>query len=389
MSVLIPTDPPPPDDDRDGDLDGGVELALPVSPPAAAAATSAIGAGVTPAAAALSVESDGDEVEIVGASSAAAAVVVAAVVDDDVILVAEEAASPPAMTSCEWSCLFCRAARRGVRWMPCGCAGAAAAAADAAASASGGAPPLRDDAPFVPSADSVFANAPSAALYPRGAGRGCVELASLFQRGFERGCALHETVRGRAGDPAYARTDVLVSSFGMYPPYDDLALPGAARNALAQLARGGTRVTCVNQWFWERDASGGGQSGGVPVAVLVRGGAHELNSGIVLVHPPMAQHKVDPATGAWTVSVGRGGGKTSLAHPTVAASPEYGCVHPKLFLIRFGDGMLRVCVTTVSCARARRPHMALRMLPLPCFCPLPFPRFPPTHTHPHATGQLW
>ena len=196
----------------------------------------------------------------------------------------------------------------------------------------------------IPSPAQLYGNRVSEKYgYAVGAGRGCPSLRSLFHRGFED-VEIHE--RPSTGDARRnLRRSILVTSFGLYPPYNDLS---DTNNPLLRLVRDGTAVTVVNHWFPEKDPNRIGPQSGVPAEVCVHGGAHKLRCGIQLIHPPMIQHRVDPRTNVWTVK-GLRSTDPMCKHPSIdngQVAKGWGCVHSKIFLVRFADGTLRVSITS-------------------------------------------
>lgn len=171
------------------------------------------------------------------------------------------------------------------------------------------------------------------------------------------------------------KTDVLVSSFGLYDPFSNLRDPS---NPLVELAEAGVRVTVVNHWCAEKseaEAAGYAAGLGVSPAVVTRIGAHAVRRNLVLVHPPYQQHSRSAASpGQWEVRQNvfgaerkalAGGKAPKLPHPAVLPPGKrtYGVVHSKVFITRWDDGSLRVCVVRGRTATLRGPPLATPLLP--------------------------
>lgn len=204
--------------------------------------------------------------------------------------------------------------------------------------------------------DRGFVNEPHPQLYGPGA------------RGAGQARALHSLFRYKPddGEPLHAseapgcppKTHVLVTSFGFYPPFNNLRDP---QNPLVQLAESGVHVTAVNHWMYEagvEEATAYAQDLGVAPHIVTRIGSFPVRRNFDLVHPPYQQHK-PRAGGGWCVR-GRSKGAAELAHPTELPRSErtYGCMHTKLVIVRWRDGTVRVAVTSGNLGESEWGFMA-------------------------------
>jgi hypothetical protein len=195
--------------------------------------------------------------------------------------------------------------------------------------------------PLQPDSQRAFVNNPHPQLFKpaaRGAGQ-CYSLDSLFRFNMSDGARMDELETPR-------KTHVFVSSFELGNPYNNFQNED---NPLVCLANAGVKVTVLNEYRPEAELAEAelfAQNMGVDAKIVTRIGAHPVRKNLTLVHPPMRQHGF--VDGSWRVFFGEPKNRQSLPHPCVLPQDqrEYGCMHPKLFIVRWEDGSVRVAVTS-------------------------------------------
>ena len=215
--------------------------------------------------------------------------------------------------------------------------------------------------------EQAFVNAPYEQLYGS-SGCGVGQSTSVDALCSAAGVAMQDTTS------VGPQTHLLVTTFELGEPFEmlkDLNLPAkstdptnppaTADNPLVQLADTGVKVTVVNHYHPEatvEEAAPFAERMGVPSSVVTRIGAHTVREGIVLVHPPMWQHRFE--NGQWLVRPRRGLDGPPLPHPCVLPPEDrqYGCMHPKLYIVRWASGTVRVAVTSGNVGRGEWGAMA-------------------------------
>lgn len=202
--------------------------------------------------------------------------------------------------------------------------------------------------------DHIFVNVPAQVHGPGASGAGqSHSLDSLF-RFKEDG----RTMESPEAPGCPHKTHVLVSSFGLCPPFGNLR---DSQNPLVQMAESGVQVTAINHWKAEGSAAEAaalaGALGVFPPSIVTRIGSFRVRKNFDLVHPPFQQHKKQGD--GWCVR-GRRHSAPGLPHPS--ALPRElrvrGCMHTKLIMVRWSDGTLRVSVSSGNLGSSEWSFMA-------------------------------
>ena len=236
----------------------------------------------------------------------------------------------------EWSCASCRREGKGDCALH-SCDPEAAAQPKYTAPAAGS---------LQSNPEHIFVNVPAQVYGPGASGMGQAHtLNSLFR--FQND---GRTMQSPEAPGCPHKTHVLVSSYGLCPPFDNLR---DSKNPLVQMAESGVQVTAINHWKAEgsaEEAEALAEALGVfPPSLLTRIGSFRVRKNFDLVHPPFQQHKKQ---GERLMP--------DLPHPSSLPREHrvYGCMHTKLIMVRWSDGTLRVSISSGNLGTGEWSFMA-------------------------------